>query len=299
MSFEPRNILVAYKKSRWEHFVDETGSRAGEEKPDEEDESIGELKESHRIHRRGVEQVCQHLAAEDLEFESHYRGDVEQTDQYDLIVTVGGDGTVLDISHRVDDVPLLAINSHPDSSVGYFCAGTVDEFPTLLDEARAGDLPRHALTRFSVYRNSERLEPCVLNDILIAHANPAAVTRYDLQIGDRPAESQRSSGIWVSTPAGSTAAIRSAGGFVLPLGCRCLEYLVREPYPLPDTPYRYLKGVHPLENSLKITMQTQHGRIFVDGPHIAHELEFGDTVEIGADAPPLKIFGLHPDRRVR
>ncbi len=38
----------------------------------------------------------------------------------DLVVTVGGDGTMLDASHRVRETPILGFNSDPDRSVGYF-----------------------------------------------------------------------------------------------------------------------------------------------------------------------------------
>ena len=55
---------------------------------------------------------------------------------------------------------------------------------------------------------------------------PAAMTSYTLDIGS-VSEPQRSSGLWIATAAGSTAAIRAAGGCILPLRSRKLQYLVR------------------------------------------------------------------------
>lgn len=290
-------VLVAFKKSRWEHFAD--GDLALEEGHDSNQASIEKLKRAHRIHREGVEQVTGHLEKVGLDFESMYRGEVGETDAFDLIVTVGGDGTVLDLSHRVATVPILAINSHPESSVGYFCAGTVTSFPDLLERSLEGSLQSYSLARFSVRINGETRTPPVLNDVLVAHSNPAAVTHYELEIGRGPSEEQKSSGIWISTPAGSTAAIRSAGGFVLPLGCHCMEYLVREPYPMRDGNYRYRTGIEPMKRHFRILSKMQHGRVFIDGPHIVHDLSFDDVVELDPDTAPLRIYGLDVDRRTR
>lgn len=291
------NILVAYKRSRLEHYTGVDGADADALPRRASHTDRETLQRAHDIHRDGVESVCEHLARQGLAYDHGYRGDVEETDGYDLIVAVGGDGTVLDLSHRIGEVPILAINSHPEESVGYFCAGVVDDFPSLLRRARDGSLPNFALARFHVAINDEQLSAPVLNDVLISHANPGAVSRYRIAAGNHEPEHQRSSGIWLSTPAGSTAAIRSAGGFVLPIGCRCLEYLVREPYPLPDRPYRIRQGVQPIRNRFEVRSEMQDGQIFVDGPHIQHSFAFGDHLHIDADAPPLRLFGLHVERR--
>ena len=291
------NILVAYKKSRLEHYAERDGADldAFPVRADEEDREA--LQRGHDIHRAGVDRVREHLEAEGLAFEHMYRNEVDRTDDYDLIIAVGGDGTVLDLSHRVTDAPILAVNSHPEESVGYFCAGIVDEFPEMLDRTLDGTLSSHELARFVVEVNGEPLSPPVLNDVLISHTNPGAVSRYRIAAGQRDPEHQRSSGIWISTPAGSTAAIRSAGGLVLPIGCRCLEYLVREPYPLPDRPYRVRQGIQPIRHRLEVRSEMQQGRIFIDGPHIEHPFEFGDHLRIDGDAPPLRIVGLDVERR--
>lgn len=291
ISSEP-DVLVAIKKSRWEHHVESSGRE-----PSSAAASLDDLRRAHQIHRSGVEAVLEHLEEEGISFASGYRSEVDDPDSFDLVVTVGGDGTVLDLSHRICDVPILAVNSHPSSSVGYFCAGTAKRFPALLTRARAGRLSSFQLMRFRLEIDGAPTGPPVLNDVLIGHANPAAVSRYQIKVGDRPAEMQTSSGIWLSTPAGSTAAIRSAGGYVLPLGCRCIQYLVREPYPIRDRPYRHRTGIHPVDENLEIRSRMQNGRIFVDGPHITNDFDFGSVLRIDADAPDLSVFGLQTDRR--
>ena len=53
----------------------------------------------------------------------------------------------------------------------------------------------------------------ILNDILFANLYPAAVTRYKIKYNGRQ-EVHKSSGVWISTATGSTAAISAAGGKV-------------------------------------------------------------------------------------
>jgi len=287
-------ILVAFKKSRWEHHLDGDGRSAGSAATGE---SLDRLEEAHRIHRSGLERVVDHVTEAGFEPTVAYRGDIDRTDPYDLIVTVGGDGTVLDLSHKVEDVPILAVNSHPSSSVGYFCAGTAASFPELFESTLSRAITSYDLLRFRIRIDGEPTGPPILNDFLFSHENPAAVSQYVLETETGEPESQRSSGVWVCTPAGSTAAVRSAGGSVLPLGCNSIEFVVREAYTKPGEPYRHDKGIQPATSPLRIESRMQDGCVFVDGPHIRRRLDFGQTIAVDSGAPDLRMLGLHIERR--
>src|SRR5207247_2193761 len=131
---------------------------------------------------------------------------------YRLIVTVGGDGTLLKTSHHVGPiVPVLAINSAPKYSVGFFAGAAKGRVRGVIAAALDGRLERTVLARMRVEKNGRVLERRVLNEILFCHLNPAATSRYILRLenGEPQQESQRSSGLWVGPPAGSTAAQRS------------------------------------------------------------------------------------------
>ena len=128
--------------------------------------------------------------------------------------------------------------------------------------------------------------PITLNDLLVAHANPAAMTSYTLDIGS-VSEPQRSSGLWIATAAGSTAAIRAAGGRILPLRSRKLQYLVREPYNGGRCRYRLRKGIVGPETLLTVISKTRRGRLFIDGPH----LRFSASATWPPTAAPLRVWG--------
>ncbi len=291
------HILVVHKKSAYEKYVLEEHDEGVARLVSAGDISVRSLKRSHEAHTRSLDAICEHLSSQGLHFEKRYRGEIDAIEGFDLVVTVGGDGTVLDISHRITDTPLLAINSDPHASIGYFCAGTADDFPVLIERTVDGGWQAFELRRFRARINNEVTSVPVLNDVLITHSNPAAVSHYLLTIDDNAPEEQKSSGIWVSTPAGSTAAIRSAGGYVLPLDSRRLQYLVREPYPMRDKNYHFLKGIRPIGERFEVISKMNDGRVFVDGPHISYAFSIGDVVDIDADAPALRIYGLDERRR--
>lgn len=291
------HILVAHKKSAYEQYVLDKHDESVATLIEQGHISVRSLEKSHQAHTRSLEEICKHLSSRGVSFDKRYRGDVDDADRYDLLITVGGDGTVLDLSHGIESTPLLAINSDPESSIGYFCAGTADDFEDLLAKTLDGGWEPFELRRFHVRINDEVASVPVLNDVLISHSNPAAVSHYFLTIDGNEPEEQKSSGIWVSTPAGSTAAIRSAGGYVLPLDSERLQYLVREPYPMASRSYHFLKGIRPLEERFEIISKMDDGRIFVDGPHISYPFSIGDVVCIDSNAAPLLIYGLSERRR--
>jgi NAD+ kinase len=290
-------ILVAFKKSRYEQFVLEERDPNVEELIAARHLSVERLKTSHRAHRTSLDHLIARLDSRGLPFDLEYRGDVTDLSGYDLVIAVGGDGTVLDLSHRAGSTPLLSINSDPDSSVGYFSAGSASDIDRLLDRILMhGWEPAH-LRRFHIRLDGHLMGPPVLNDILISHANPAAVSSYSLKVGSHPAEAQKSSGIWVSTPAGSTAAVRSAGGFVLPYGSENIQYVVREPYPPAEGGYRFLKGIHPFDEHFEVISRMREGMVFLDGPHLSFPFPLGCTLVLEPDAPDLAIYGLQEERR--
>ncbi len=296
MTSSPR-LLVAHKKSRYQKFVLEEENGRIAKLLDDDHVSVQSLKNSHRAHQRSLEEIVAYLDDQGFDYDLQYRGDVEATDGYDLVVSVGGDGTVLDLSHRITTTPIVAINSDPDTSIGYFTAGTAFDLPRILDDILEGREEPLDLDRFYVVLDGERHEPPVLNDILISHSNPAAVSAYFIKVGAHPAESQKSSGVWISTPAGSTAAIRSAGGLVLPFDSDNLQYLVREPCPPREGGYRFLKGIQPAQEGLELISRMPLGMIFIDGPHLTLPFPVGSTLTIDPDAPALTIYGLHVERR--
>lgn len=210
----------------------------------------------------------------------------------DLVVTVGGDGTLLAASHAIGgDTPILAINSAPQYSVGFFCGGQLGNVRETLERALASELPIAKLTRMKVEKDEQLLTTRVLNEVLVCCASPAATTRYLLEHRGN-VEEQKSSGIWIGPAAGSTAAQRSAGGRVLPLQSEKLQFVVREPYTPAGQVLRLPRGLVSRGESLSIRVKMSDGRVFVDGPHEVHTVTIGDHLRFSASDEPLTLLGV-------
>ncbi len=213
----------------------------------------------------------------------------------DLVVTVGGDGTMLAASHNVADVPLLGVNSAPRSSVGFFCAARGTTAKRLIPRALDGELPSVRLGRMQVTVNERVRSTRVLNEALFCAASPAATSRYILQ-HQRISEEQRSSGFWVGPAAGSTAALRSAGGRVLPLTSRRIQLVVREPYAAFGKQYRLLRLVIEPRRRLVAKSKMSQAFMFLDGPYKTVRVRLGDEVTFSISDEPLTVLGLDARR---
>src|SRR6185295_20354394 len=100
-------------------------------------------------------------------------------------------------------------------------------------------------------------------------------------------EEHKSSGLWISTAAGSTAAIGSAGGIFMPIASRNFQFLVRELYRRLGRKYDMGSGTIAFGRKLIILSKMRVGRIFLDGPHRVLPFPIGSKLEVSASAPVL------------
>ncbi|HSQ67731.1 MAG TPA: NAD(+)/NADH kinase, partial [Polyangiaceae bacterium] len=175
------------------------------------DATVSRVRRAHADHEATLAEVRSALAklGADAHFFEGSRTPLH--DHCDLVVTVGGDGTLLAASHQIGkDVPVLGINSAPADSVGFFCGAAKGRVLEALRAAVASQLPRTELARMHVECNGRPLHSRVLNEALFCHALPAGTSRYILKVrtpeGDETVEEQKSSGVWIGPAAGSTAA---------------------------------------------------------------------------------------------
>lgn len=213
-------------------------------------------------------------------------------DRARLVISVGGDGTLLAASHWVTDAALLGVNSAPKSSVGYLTLTRRATLARDLGRIAKGTVQPQTVARVEIELEGKRLPPA-LNDVLIAHEQPAATSRYRVQLGHR-SEDHRSSGLWVSTAAGSTAGIRSAGGSPMPLTERRLQFRARELY--------RARGDASLDSGfveegreLVVESAMEAGWLFIDGARMAVRFPFGARAVFRVAEKPLRLFA-DPER---
>jgi hypothetical protein len=215
--------------------------------------------------------------------------DPHDADEADVIVTVGGDGTVFAGNALRATRPVITVNSDPRRSVGHFTRCTVDGFAALFAAWRAGATRIEPIPRLQVSAELGDGAPHrFLNDCLFTSRNPAAITRYVLE-ADGACEPQQSSGVWVATGAGSTAGIRSAG-MEPPLasGEEALLFKVREPFQGRGVAH-ILDGRQLPPRGLQLTATMPGIDLYLDGPHRRVPIAYGATARFGPCPEPLPL----------
>ena len=280
-------VLIVYKKSFLESHAAEKKGLAQLEAGDRE-----RLIRSDAENRRALGDVTAHLARRGIQSDAVFRGSVAARRRYDLVISLGGDGTVFATARYLKDTPIFGINSDPANSLGLWTCSDGTSFREPLERALAGKLKASLIHRMRISINGKALRELAFNDVLIAHKNPAAMTRYRFGVGSAK-EVQRSSGVWIATAAGSTAGIRSAGGRRMPIASKRLQYLVREPYTWPQRRYRLQRG---FTSRLELQTLTVNLGLWIDGSRVRYDLRLGDRVELQI-GPPLRLLGYDEERR--
>lgn len=265
------------------------------------DITVARLKRAHDDHEATVREVREALATLGAKARFFEGSRSRLTGSCDLVVTVGGDGTLLGASHQIGgDTPVLGINSAPADSVGFFCGAEKGRVLDALRGALANTLPRVELARMRVECNQRLVHDRVLNEALFCHEIPAGTSRYILRVtnarGEQTLEEQKSSGVWVGPAAGSTAAQRSAGGRVLPLTSKRIQFVVREAYVPRGERLRLLRGVVEDGGSIELLCKMRSAKIFLDGIHIVADCGLGDVLRMTRSPESLTVLGLRRGR---
>ena len=129
----------------------------------------------------------------------------------DLIVALGGDGTVLKVAREMSsqDTPILGVNM---GKRGYLTGIGPESFE--FSKWITGEFQLEKLWKVSVLLNN-RLVGEGLNEALMTATVPAKMLRLEISLGGENLFAARADGLIVATPTGSTAHSFSAGGPVL------------------------------------------------------------------------------------
>lgn len=291
----PRVIVVS-KRTSYQRFIEEEGDPRARALIKNKDPAVRSWLDAHHEHLRTLDVVMKELERAGAQALLLHRAHAAfDTSDAELVIAVGGDGTLLAASHNVDGTPILGVNSAPKHSVGFFCGTNRKDFRRHVTEALSGKLKKLSLSRMCVSVNGRLRSKRVLNDTLFCHNSPAGTSRYILRIG-KVTETQRSSGIWIGPPAGSTAAQRSAGGRILPITSRQLQLVVREPY----TPHGFknalARAIIKPNQRVTVISKMDDSSLFVDGPQRTIPVRLGDEIEFSLSDAPLQVLGLHARR---
>ncbi|SRR6266511_4694040 len=201
--------------------------------------------------------------------------------QVDLVVVLGGDGTLLSVAGCVGDagvdIPILGVNF---GSLGFLTEATLPELYASLDSAVSGRarIEERLMLRATTVRAGASLPAhLALNDVVITKAARARMTDLSVSVGDEFVTRVKADGLIVATPTGSTAYNLAAGGPIVQPAVDALVLTPIAPHMLTNRPIvipaAWVVRVKPMmdeRDELYVTFDGQAG----------YELRAGDEVQI-------------------
>ena len=133
--------------------------------------------------------------------------------QVDLVVVLGGDGTLLSIAHlaALKNVPVMGVNL---GSLGFLTEVPLDEMYLTLDSYLGGNQEIISPRRLLEARIKDKVYYC-LNDVVINKGALARMIQFTIWSDEEEIATLKADGLIVSTPTGSTAYSLSAGGPII------------------------------------------------------------------------------------
>lgn len=208
----------------------------------------------------------------------------------DLIIALGGDGTLLNIAPLVErpEVPILGVNM---GGLGFMTEVAVDELETVLTKTLEGEyaVEKRMTLDVRVIRRKRRIHRFrVLNDAVIAKGARSRIIDLETYVGDDYLCTYRADGLIISTPTGSTAYSLAAAGPILEptLGAIVLAPIC--PHTLTNRPI-----VVPSDAAIRVTLRSFGDTVILipDGQQ-GVRLNNGDQVEARDYGLPVSLIKL-------
>ncbi|MDT8428207.1 MAG: NAD(+) kinase [Pseudomonadales bacterium] len=209
----------------------------------------------------------------------------------DLVVVVGGDGSMLNVAHDLAShrVPVIGVNR---GRLGFLTDILPEEIEQRMGEVLRGEYSEESrfLIEFEVRRGDRIITGgCALNDIVLHPGTAAQMIEFELFIADQFVNSQESDGLIVATPTGSTAYALSAGGPIMHPSLNALVLVPMYPHSLSSRPL-----VVDAENTIRVNVVKQRSlmpQISCDGV-VMFTTEPADQIIIKRKQGELRL--IHP-----
>jgi NAD+ kinase len=213
----------------------------------------------------------------------------EFSDAIDLAVVLGGDGTMLGIGRQLagSKVPLVGINM---GRLGYMTDIPIQNVQTVLPQIIAGEYEADTRTLLDavVMRNGKQINQALaLNDVVVNRSGISGMVELAVRVNGSFMYNQRSDGLIVSTPTGSTAYALSAGGPILHPRVAGILLAPIAPHSLSNRPIV-------LPQDIVVSIEVVDGREVIVNFDMQSQtdLQTGDTIEVSQSQKTITL--LHP-----
>lgn len=198
---------------------------------------------------------------------------------FDLVITLGGDGTVLRAAHLCapHEIPILPINM---GSLGFLIELEPEDWPGCVDRLLAGDfwIEKRMMLHTAVWRGEVcQAEFDVLNDTVIARGEHLRPVHLRASLDGQAVTTYVADALVVSTPTGSTAYTLASGGPILPPELQNILLVPVAPHLSIDRAIVLAKG-----STVSVTVLSDHNSVVSGDGQTPLHLEIGDRVEVKA-----------------
>ena len=202
----------------------------------------------------------------------------ELPNHVELIIVLGGDGTMLSVARQVwdRDIPILGVNL---GGLGFLTEVGLEELHDILERVIEGDFKtdeRDVLNATVIRRGEKVTEFVVLNDAVINKGALARIIDLEISINSEYLTTFQSDGLIISTPTGSTAYNLSAGGPIVYPSLHNLIITPICPHTLTNRPI-----VIPDDVEVRAVLKSRQEEVILtlDG-QLGFPLEFEDIVSV-------------------
>lgn len=199
----------------------------------------------------------------------------ELPDNADLLIVLGGDGTLLSAARVVNgrDIPLFAVNL---GHLGFLTTIPVEDLFPELERAIRGEtrIGRRGMVDCELLRNGQVMANySALNDVVITKSELARMIDLDTHVDDHFVAAYKADGLIIATPTGSTAYSLSAGGPVIfpSVGALCITPIC--PHMLTNRPV-----IVPHNSIVRILNHGEDGTYLTIDGQVGEPLSKGDQI---------------------
>ena len=237
----------------------------------------------------GIDVLAAPYAPEDLPARSIPESEIATV--ADLIIAVGGDGTMLyaaAIAHS-QDVPLLGVNR---GRLGFLTDISPEEMLPGIDQVLAGNFSEESrliLEATLTDSNGGQRKASALNDIVVQRRETGRMLDLRTSVAGRFVNTHSGDGLIVATPTGSTAYALSCGGPILDPGMDAMVVVPICPHTLSDRPL-----VLPANLDVSVSLLARTGiqaEVMIDG-HSMGELTSSDQLLVRKSDKRVRL--IHP-----
>ena len=203
----------------------------------------------------------------------------------DMLVTLGGDGTLISTVRKSFDfdIPILGVHA---GNLGFLADLSLDELDSFVAKLTHNKykIEERSILEATVIKNSKKIKMYAFNDVVLTRTSVSYMIHIETSVDSKPFNTYYGDGVIISTPSGSTAYNLSSGGPIIHPATNVFVLTPICPHSLTQR-----SVVLPGEFEIKMKTSEEKALIIIDGQEM-HELGLEECVQIKLATKTVKLM---------